>query len=184
MDSPLCSVCGWNVSECGDCSKRVPTKTQDSQETNTLMHEAHRVLAERWKYPSFRPGQEEVIKTLLEKENAAAVFATGTGKSLCYAIPGELMEGCCVVISPLLSLMADQVDALTKRGLNAVAWNSMSSFEETKQMKEDIASNSLKFLLIAPEKLSNSNCLDVLRKMNISLLVVDEAHCVSAWGLR
>lgn len=130
----------------------------------------------------FRPGQEEVIRALLEGESALALFPTGAGKSLCYQLPAVLLEGTALVISPLIALMKDQVDALRARGIAAARLDSSLTAEETQRVYADLREGRLKLLYVAPERLSGEAFLDRLRRVKISLLAIDEAHCISEWG--
>ncbi len=133
-------------------------------------------------HSSFRPGQEEVIQALLRGESALALFPTGAGKSLCYQLPAVLREGTALVISPLIALMKDQVDALRARGIAAARLDSSLTAEETQRVYADLREGRLKLLYVAPERLSGEAFLDRLRRARISLLAIDEAHCISEWG--
>ncbi|MEO6785386.1 MAG: ATP-dependent DNA helicase RecQ [Chthoniobacteraceae bacterium] len=131
---------------------------------------------------AFREGQEAVIRALLDGESALALFPTGAGKSLCYQLPAVLLEGAALVISPLIALMKDQVDALRARGIAAARLDSSLTAEETQRVYADLREGKLKLLYVAPERLSGEAFLERLRRVKISLLAIDEAHCISEWG--
>ncbi len=133
-------------------------------------------------HDAFRPGQEDVIRALLDGESALALFPTGAGKSLCYQLPAVLREGTALVISPLIALMKDQVDALRARGIAAARLDSSLTAEETQRVYADLREGKLKLLYVAPERLSGEAFLERLRRVKISLLAIDEAHCISEWG--
>ncbi|ABA89292.1 helicase, putative [Syntrophotalea carbinolica DSM 2380] len=142
----------------------------------------HRCLQEKFGFSTFRPGQEAVIDSLLAGHSALAIFPTGGGKSLCYQLPALLMDGLTLVISPLIALMKDQVDALRERGIMAARLDSSIGADEIRTIYRDLADGSLKILYIAPERLSNERFLHRLQGRPIALLAVDEAHCISEWG--
>ncbi len=142
----------------------------------------HEALRTYFGHDSFRPGQEAVVRALLSGECALALFPTGAGKSLCYQLPAVLLEGTALVISPLIALMKDQVDALRVRGISAARLDSTLTAHETQQVYADLRDGNLKLLYVAPERLSGETFLDRLRRAKISLLAIDEAHCISEWG--
>jgi ATP-dependent DNA helicase RecQ len=133
-------------------------------------------------HDDFRDGQEAVVRALLDGESALALFPTGAGKSLCYQLPAVLLEGTALVVSPLIALMKDQVDALRARGIAAARLDSSLTVEETQRVYADLREGKLKLLYVAPERLSGEAFLDRLRRVKISLLAIDEAHCISEWG--
>jgi ATP-dependent DNA helicase RecQ len=143
---------------------------------------AHSILNDRFGFNEFRPGQEPVVSRLLAGRSALAVFPTGAGKSLCYQLPALAFDGLTVVISPLIALMKDQLDFLTKRGVAAARLDSSLTREETLAVYDGLHSGRLKLLYISPERLGNERFLRTLRRLRIDLLAVDEAHCISAWG--
>ncbi len=133
-------------------------------------------------HAAFREGQEAVIRALIEGESALALFPTGAGKSLCYQLPAVLLEGTALVVSPLIALMKDQVDALRARGIAAARLDSSLSAEETQRVYADLREGRLKLLYVAPERLSGEAFIARLRRVKISMLAIDEAHCISEWG--
>ena len=143
---------------------------------------SHRCLQENFGFSTFRPGQEAVIDCLLAGRSSLAIFPTGGGKSLCYQLPGLLLDGLTLVISPLIALMKDQVDALRKRGIMAARLDSSIGPAEAQSIYRQLADGSLKLLYIAPERLANERFLKRLQGRSIALLAIDEAHCISEWG--
>ena len=140
------------------------------------------LLNNTFKLPAFRAGQEAVITALLQGQSALAVFPTGGGKSLCYQLPALLLEGLTLVVSPLIALMKDQVDSLQKLGINAARLDSSLGKDETQAIYTALQNGSLKLLYVSPERLKNERFVQRLSHLNISLLVIDEAHCISEWG--
>jgi ATP-dependent DNA helicase RecQ len=140
------------------------------------------VLQETFGFPEFRPGQAAVVEALMAGRSALAVFPTGGGKSLCYQLPGVLLPGLTLVVSPLIALMKDQVDALRAWGVAAARLDSTLEREEVGEIYRGMQEGSLKILYVAPERLANEGFLSRLRRTKISLLAIDEAHCISEWG--
>ena len=141
-----------------------------------------RCLQENFGFDSFRPGQAAVIDCLLAGRSSLAIFPTGGGKSLCYQLPALLLDGLTLVISPLIALMKDQVDALRERGIRAARLDSSIGPGEAQAIYGQLADGSLKLLYIAPERLANERFLNRLQGRPIALLAIDEAHCISEWG--
>ncbi|MFY9903141.1 MAG: DEAD/DEAH box helicase, partial [Trichococcus sp.] len=133
-------------------------------------------------YDSFREGQEELITNTLQGKDVLGIMPTSGGKSLCYQLPALLLDGMTIVVSPLVSLMKDQVDSLREMGISAAYLNSTLSREEFLQLMDDMRSGQLKLLYIAPERIDNESFMNALRFVKVPLLVVDEAHCISQWG--
>jgi ATP-dependent DNA helicase RecQ len=131
---------------------------------------------------SFRPGQQEVVQAVLSGHDCLCVMPTGGGKSLCYQLPSIVRPGLTIVVSPLIALMKDQVDALSKRGIRACLINSTLSNNEQQQRLDEVSQGKFSLLYVAPERLRNSRFLDVIRATPVQLLAVDEAHCISEWG--
>jgi len=133
-------------------------------------------------FNSFKKGQKEVIQKLMKGQSAAAIFPTGAGKSLCYQLPAMLLPGITLVVSPLLSLMKDQLDFLLEHNISAARLDSTLNRKEYNKVLKKAGNGQLKILMISVERFKNERFRYHLRKMNISLLVIDEAHCISEWG--
>jgi ATP-dependent DNA helicase RecQ len=147
-----------------------------------MQHDLHATLKKHFGHAAFRPGQERVMEALLAGRSALALFPTSAGKSLCYQLPALLMDGVTLVISPLIALMKDQVEALRARGIKAARLDSSLPPEEVMQVFDDLKSGMLKLLYIAPERLMNENFIERLKRLKIAMMAVDEAHCISEWG--
>jgi len=146
------------------------------------LNSVHEILSKYWGYGSFRPLQEEIISSLLEGHDTLALMPTGGGKSICFQVPGLVLDGLCLVISPLVALMKDQVHQLTKRGIKAISLTAGMSSREMDIALDNLIYGDFKFLYVSPERLKSELFLSRARKMKISMLAIDEAHCISQWG--
>jgi len=157
---------------------------RDAEHSSMACDEAAilQTLQKHWGYNSFRPLQREAIDAVLGERDSVVVLPTGGGKSLCYQLPAVLMPGLAVVVSPLISLMKDQVDALTECGIPAAAVHSALSPMQRQHIAQDIRNRQLKLLYVAPERFVTERMLDFLRGQTLSLIAIDEAHCISNWG--
>lgn len=141
-----------------------------------------RILFDTFGYQTFRPGQEEVIQKIFQKENVLGIMPTGSGKSICYQLPSLVLSGVTIVISPLISLMKDQVDAANLLGIRASFINSSLSYQEIKQRLSEVEAQQVQLLYVAPERFIMEEFQSLLRQIPIACIAVDEAHCISQWG--
>lgn len=146
------------------------------------MNKTSELLKKYWGYSEFLPHQKEIIESILNGNDTIAIMATGGGKSLCYQLPALHLGGLTIVISPLISLMKDQVDDLNARGIPAAAYNSSMDYCDRTRIESELKDGSLRLLFISPEKCMQANFLDSLRGAPIHLIAIDEAHCISEWG--
>jgi ATP-dependent DNA helicase RecQ len=142
----------------------------------------HEILKQYWGYDSFRPLQEDIINAVLEGKDVMALLPTGGGKSICFQVPALAKEGICLVVSPLIALMKDQVQNLKTKGIPALSIYAGMSFLEVKKTLQNAAHGNYKFLYVSPERLETNLFLEYLPIININLIAVDEAHCISQWG--
>ena len=146
------------------------------------MPTAQTVLKQYFGYDTFRRGQEELVQSVLSGRDTLGIMPTGAGKSLCYQVPALLLDGLTLVISPLISLMKDQVGALVEAGVPAACIHSAMSAEETQDILHHAAAGKYRLLYVAPERLTAPSFLDFVGRIRLALLTVDEAHCISQWG--
>ncbi len=142
----------------------------------------NKLLQQYWGYNSFRPLQQDIIEAVLQGKDVLALLPTGGGKSICFQIPALAQDGICLVVSPLIALMKDQVATLKKKGIAALCIYSGMSFIEVKTTLQNAAYGNYKFLYVSPERLETALFLDFLPAINVNLIAVDEAHCISQWG--
>ena len=146
------------------------------------MHRARRLLRDVYGYADFRPGQEAVVQTAFEGRDALVLMPTGGGKSLCYQLPAMATEGVGIVVSPLIALMQDQVSALRQLGVKAAFLNSTLDHWERQEVEAALSRGELDLIYLAPERLLQAETLEFLRTVQVALIAIDEAHCVSQWG--
>ncbi|GGK71928.1 ATP-dependent DNA helicase RecQ [Rufibacter glacialis] len=146
------------------------------------MADVQDILKQYWGHEAFRPGQEEIITSVLKGQDTLAILPTGGGKSVCFQLPALVLGGVCVVVSPLVALMKDQVENLRKRGLTAAALHAGQPERERDMILDNCVFGGVQFLYVSPERLQTELFLERVKRMNVCLLAVDEAHCISQWG--
>ena len=142
----------------------------------------HKSLQKYFGYTDFHPLQEEIINDALKGNDSLVLMPTGGGKSLCYQLPAVMKDGLTIVISPLLSLMKDQVDYLLSIGIPAASINSTYDYHQINEIKSQLIKKEIKLLYVAPERIMMPNFIEFLHQLNIGLIAIDEAHCISEWG--
>lgn len=147
-----------------------------------MIHDPKTILKQYWGFDSFRPLQEEVIREVLAGHDALALMPTGGGKSICFQVPALCQPGICIVVSPLIALMKDQVANLSKRKISALAIFSGMPFREIDITFDNCVNGQVKFLYLSPERLKTEIAIERIKRMKVNLLAVDEAHCISQWG--
>jgi len=148
----------------------------------SIMKSPSHILEQVFGYRAFRPYQEEIIHAITTGKDLFVLMPTGGGKSLCYQIPALMLDGTAIIVSPLISLMKDQVDALVANGVNAAYYNSTLEAAEARQVLARLHGGELDLIYISPERMNNESFIDRLQSIQISMLAIDEAHCVSQWG--
>ncbi len=167
---------------CARVTDWYPMQTPQEQTHRASPQDARDTLRSVFGFDDYREGQEAVITRLLQGKSVLSIFPTGGGKSLCYELPALLLDGLTLVISPLIALMKDQVDFLVSRNVPAARLDSSLELEQIRRVYDDLNTGRLKLLYISPERLGNERFLHTLRRRRISLLAIDEAHCISEWG--
>ncbi len=141
-----------------------------------------KILQEYWGYPDFRPMQEEIIQSVMDGKDTLALLPTGGGKSICFQVPALAMDGICIVVSPLIALMKDQVYNLQRRNISATAIYSGMHYRDIDRMFDNCVYGNVKLLYLSPERLMTDLAIERIKRMNVNLLAIDEAHCISQWG--
>src|SRR5690606_13137145 len=146
------------------------------------LESVHCIKAKYIEFTSVKPMQEEIIASVINGKDTVALLPTGGGKFICFQIPAMAMEGICIVVSPLVALMGDQVDALKERGIKALKITGGISFDELNATLDNALYGNYKFLYLSPERLQQEMVQNYIRQMKVNLIAVDEAHCISQWG--
>ena len=140
------------------------------------------LLRDIFGFNEFRPGQSEIIDAVVDKKNVLAIMPTGGGKSVCFQIPALIKPGICIVISPLVALMQDQVNTLKQKGIKAMSISAGLSYSDLDTQLDNCVYGNYKFLYLSPERLQQTLVQERIQRMNVNLIAVDEAHCISQWG--
>jgi len=146
------------------------------------MNSAQNLLQKHWNYQTFLEPQEKIINAVIKKQNVIALLPTGAGKSACFQIPALMNDGVCIVVSPLIALMEDQVRSLQEKGLKAIALTSKLNLEETISAFDNLQYGNFKFLYLSPEKLQSEFIQEKISQLRVNLIAIDEVHCISQWG--
>jgi len=146
------------------------------------LEKAQKALKDYFGYTSFRPMQAEVVQHVYDQKDALVIMPTGGGKSMCFQIPAITMPGVCLVISPLIALMKDQVEGLRTNGIEATFLNSTQNYQQQQAIENDLMAGKIKLLYVSPEKMVSQSFMPLLSRLTINLIAIDEAHCISAWG--
>ena len=142
------------------------------------------ILHQYWGFSEFRGSQEKIISAILQEHDVLALLPTGGGKSVCFQVPAMVKEGICIVVSPLIALIQNQVDHLKKRGIKAIALTGGIPFDEVSNLLDNCMFGGYKFLYLSPERLQQDLVQERIQKMKVNLIAIDEAHCISPLGAR
>ncbi|MFT7188590.1 MAG: ATP-dependent DNA helicase RecQ, partial [Sediminicola sp.] len=147
-----------------------------------MVKDPHKILEKYWGFSQFRGSQEQIIETVIQGRDVLALLPTGGGKSMCYQVPAMAKDGLCIVVSPLIALIQNQVDALKSKGIKALSLTGGISFDEVIDLLDNCLYGNYKFLYLSPERLQQELVQERIQQMNVNLIAIDEAHCISQWG--